>query len=180
MGISQQMYFEAIGRAGLVYSDGVNDAIDNETAGCTPDWEYLLCELKNIECAQFFFNNADYSSDDSLYFYTKMLEIAGTQYSDATIDPNAQIPGVIIVLPPSSPLILHKTETNLIDADSPNGQWYLPFLTDNGNSIDNSIVPVSVKVNGETFTFTFSTNFIPPRIYGFANNDSQVIIVTAI
>ena len=96
-----------------------------------------------------------------------------------TVNPNYQPPsGDIIVSGGFTPTIITKTQADLIDAGG--GNWYLPFLDNSDVALPSGIVPVSVVVNGVSFTFTFDGTFTPPRIYGFGNNDPQTIVITAI
>jgi hypothetical protein len=109
-----------------------------------------------------------------------------------TTNPNYQDPSGIIIVEvtevPNPTIDINKTEADLVDADPPNGLWYLPFLDESGAFLPNGSVPVSVTINGNSFTFTYSTNdpttfapFTPPRIYGFASNVApQSIIVTVV
>lgn len=97
MAVTREEYFDAIGRAGLVWSDKVLVNISKEKQGCFPSWVAVFCELKKIEIAEYFYRLEDYAeSSDSALFYSSMLSIAGTQYSDAEVDPNAQVGGIVI------------------------------------------------------------------------------------
>lgn len=99
MSVTQQQYFDAIGRAGLVWSDAVLANINLEKTGCSPKWNTLLCQMQQIESAEYFLSQADYaSSTNSALMYQKMLAIAGSQYSNAFPDPNAQTPGVTVII----------------------------------------------------------------------------------
>lgn len=118
MAVTQEQYFDAIGRAGLVFSDGVLENITLEKAGCTPCWNDLFCQLKQIECAEYFYRLGDYAvSDDSATFYRYMECIAGSQYSDATVDPNAQLLGTVIIIEGGSgralKVVMDPSSTNL-------------------------------------------------------------------
>lgn len=99
MAVTQEEYFDAIGRAGLAWSDKVLVNIGKEKQGCFPSWVAIFCELKKIEIAEYFYRLEDYAeSSDSALFYSYMLGMAGTQYSDAEVDPNAQIGGITIIV----------------------------------------------------------------------------------
>lgn len=183
MAVTQNEYFDAIGRAGLVWSDGVLANINKEKAGCQPCWEDLVCRFKQIECAEYFFRLGDYAvSDDSITFYQFMLAIAGTQYSGATPDPNVQLPGTGIVIEISGPraIDISYTEANLIDAGG--GNWYLPLIdTTTGNPLPVDYKPVLLVVNGVSFAVTYDSTFSPTRLYGFTTNAGpQIIIVTIV
>lgn len=96
-----------------------------------------------------------------------------------TVNPNYQPPsGEIIIIGGFAPTIITKTQADLVDAGG--GNWFLPFLDNSEVALPSGVIPVSVVVNGVSFTFTFDTTFTPPRIFGFGNNDVQVIVVTAI
>lgn len=109
---------------------------------------------------------------------TKYVDVAG-KYGGA-LNPNYQpVFGVgVIIIPQYSPLILTKSEADLVDAGD--GNYYLPFLDNSEVAIPSGRVPVSVTSNGVTFDFIFDETYSPPRIWGFANNLTQTIIVTVI
>ena len=182
MAVTQGEYFNAIGRAGLVFSDGVLENINAEKAGCTPCWDNALSQMKKIEGAEFFYRNGDYAvSDDSAIFYSYMLNIAGSQYSDATPDPNVQLPGVVIITESGDSAIDYEDdEADLIDAGG--GNWYLPLLDPaTGNPLPLSARPVLLTLNGDSFPPTYSSNFTPTRLYGFSDNTGpKTIIVTVV
>jgi len=173
-------YSQAILRAQLVTADAGTQLILCEQSGCTADWSEALCNYRKIRGALFCYSIGDYASDTALSFYNTMLEIAGLKYTDGvTPDPNAQVPSIIIVSPVNAPYEIRKSAVDLIDAGG--GNWYLPFLSETNVALPTGDIPVSVTLNGESFTFTFTTNFTPPRIYGFASNDApQAIIVTVV
>lgn len=107
----------------------------------------------------------------------KILLIKISPYSGSFLpyDPSVVV-GPINVIVANDVLSMHKTQANLIDSDPPNGNWYLPFLSDSGTPFPNGYVPTYISVNGTTMTgwiYEATSN----RIYGFANNDSQTIEV---
>lgn len=68
----------------------------------------------------------------------------------------------------ASVITFNFTQSDLVlDGD---GAYYLPI------SIGNKTI-LSVYVNGVQISATLDTNFTPNRLYGFANNDTQSIIV---
>lgn len=182
MAVTQQTYFDAIGRAGLVFADGILANINLEKSGCKPCWDDALLQMRKIEGAEFFYRNEDYAvSDDSIRFYKYMLEIAGGEYSTATPDPNVQLPNTVIIGEGSDPAVNYEyDETDLIDAGG--GNWYLPLINpETEEPLLPNVRPVLLTVNGDSFYPTYSTNFNPTRLYGFASNDGpQAIIVTTI
>lgn len=97
--MTQEQYYDAIGRAGLTYADEVLRLCASEARGCAPSWLKATCWLKLIKLAQFFYLRADYTSPDAVYFYNAMLDIAGTGYSSAVPDVNAQTGNTILTLP---------------------------------------------------------------------------------
>lgn len=64
------------------------------------------------------------------------------------------------------------TDANLLQDG--NGSWYLPLVLPTGKS------PVFTNVNGVSLATTYDTTFSPARLYGFANNSTQTIIVSVI
>lgn len=71
--------------------------------------------------------------------------------------------------------VLIYSQANLQNAgtvDNPN--WYLPLTLPVGKN------PVFVTVNGISIITEFDTTFTPNRLWGFSNNDTQVIKVTII
>jgi hypothetical protein len=181
MAVTQGDYFDAIGRAGLVFSDGVLENITEERLGCTPCWDEAFSQFKQIEGAEFFYRNGDYAvSDDSALFYSYMLNIAGSQYSTATPDPNAQLPGNIIIIDGSAVATdLYYDQSYLIDAGG--GNWYLPLVDSISGSVPTGAKPILVTLNGDSFTPTYSENFTPTRLYGFSDNTGpKTITVTVV
>lgn len=116
----------------------------------------------------------------SLINKTKQFDVFG-QFG-GTVNPNYQSNGSVTIVVDGSgtytPPIYYYSQADLIDADPPNGNWYLEFVDENGDPIYNE-VPVSVISNGASFSFTFDQTFNPARIYGFATNATQTIEVTA-
>lgn len=82
----------------------------------------------------------------------------------------------IVVSP--DPLLIYKTEADLIDADPPNGNWYLPYTQTDGSAVPAGVVPVFVLYNGTSMAITFDAT--ANRIYGFASDDAATIVITAI
>jgi len=74
-----------------------------------------------------------------------------------------------------STITLTFTQASLVNGgtvDEPN--WYLPLtLPTNKN-------PVYVTINGVGQAMQYDKNFVPPRLWGFANNDTQTIIISVI
>lgn len=132
----------------------------------------------NLQALTYQFAIGDFTSENTTIIYDRLNYFVGVPYG-ATVDNRFQNPAIIINNePPYSPLILVRSQADLIDAGG--GNWYLPFLNDAGQAIVNGSRPVSVTSNGISFTFQFDETVSPGRIYGFANNDTQTIIVTVI
>jgi hypothetical protein len=72
----------------------------------------------------------------------------------------------------SGAITLTFTDANLLQDG--NGSWYLPFTPPPG------LRPFYVESNGVQVTTLFDDTFSPNRIYGFANNDTQIILVKII
>lgn len=149
-----------------------------QSGALSADWKPIIKATRAINCVNNQYSIGDTSSPNFLIAYACMNAFVG-QYAGGPIDPNAQNPGVTIEISGSAPFLLNKTEANLL-FDTPTQQWYLPYLNNNNAPITTGQVPVSVIDNGASFTFTFDETFSPPRIYGFAGNDTQIITVTCV
>lgn len=79
----------------------------------------------------------------------------------------------------TSALTIVRDQDDLI-ADL-NDNYYLDYLDDNGNEFDPDLVPVFLRINGVSNPgIVLDQTFDPPRIYGFANNDTQTIKITIV
>jgi hypothetical protein len=110
---------------------------------------------------------------------TKTIDVFGAY--GGSLNPNYQAPNVIIdiTLPELATFDLYKTDVNLLDAGG--GNWYLPFLNEDGSALPSTYKPVLVTDNGVSFGYTFDGSVTPPRIYGFGNNSpTQNIVVTVV
>lgn len=162
--------------ANLVNANGVTLS----SGGLTVQWGYIKTVQRAINCVQRQYNLGDYVSDQFIIAYNKLLNFVGID-TGGTINPNAQGGGTIINAPVSDGTFdLDYDETFLIDADPPNGQWYLPLINpENSAILPSNYKPILLTINGVSFTPTYEINFTPSRLYGFASNDSpQTIIVT--
>lgn len=180
---TQNQYSQAVLKAQLVSANYGNSLVLAEMGGCMVEWGIALCQYQQIQGALYFLSIGDYTSDQSVYFYNAMLEIAGLNYLDGvTPDPNAQLPGGIVIVNPSgSGQDFFYTEVDLLDSGG--GNWYLPLINKAaGNTpLPGNYRPVLLTVNGTSFTPTYDTNFSPTRLYGFASNiGPQVIVVTIV
>lgn len=142
----------------------------------------------NIQALLDLFNIGDYTSAAATTIYDRLNGFVGVP-AGATIDPNFQNQGIVINVTenPLGTLILTKNQSNLI-LDVTAGQYYLPYLNNDGSSITTGQIPYSVMINGETIGFTYNvlapdgvTVYTPPRIYSFANNSPvQNITINAV
>lgn len=137
------------------------------------NWKNITKATRGINVINWKLSIGDITSPGFQSAYACLLSFIGTT-AGGTINPNAQNPGTVIDVVSPIPQPLTFTEANLVDADPPNGQWYLPWTS--------PYTPVAVSVNGVSFTFQFNQNIAngPIGIYGFSNNNSQVIIVTIV
>ena len=138
----------------------------------------LYCYIQAVK-RQYALN--DFSSPNFLIVYNCLCKMVGMDTTVNTIDPNYQGPSFIIDVesPIFAPTILNKTEADLVDAGG--GNWYLPYLDSDGNAIPGGIVPVAILSNNQSIPASgFDATTTPPRIYGFASNNSQTIIITSI
>lgn len=138
------------------------------------NWSLINKYTRAINCVSRQYKLGDISSTNFITVYNFMVNFIGNTLS-APINSNAQASGFTIAIVPT---IITKSQSNLVDAGG--GNWYLPYLDNNSNILPSGIVPYSVTTNGVSFNFTYDTTTIPSRIYGFANNLTQTIIVNAL
>lgn len=119
------------------------------------------------------YNLMDFTSDTFISVFDCLSNVVGLNGSPA-INPNYQAPNTTInVINNGSQAINYVyTEANLLDAGG--GNYYLPF------NLDAKFIPISLEINGVSTAFTFDTTVVPFRIYGFANNLTQSIVLTVI
>jgi hypothetical protein len=65
-------------------------------------------------------------------------------------------------------------QSNLLEDGTGSGNWYLPLVIGVNQN------PIFTTSNGVSLSATYDKTFSPNRLYGFANNDTQVIKVTII
>jgi len=130
------------------------------------------------------YNLQDYTSTNFLIVYDKLVTAIGVDTTVNTIDPNFQNPAFTIgITTPFAPIDIVRSGNQLLDAGG--GNWYLPFLDDNGNPFATSVIPIFITINGVELVGSTLDTTSPPappsRIYGFPNNDpTQVIVVTVL
>lgn len=148
-----------------------------------------ICDLtalkRMIRCLSFQINAGVVDADTNRLYNCLLAQLGGFNHAYA-IDPEVVIPGTNpIIVVPYQPLLLTKTQADLV-LDVVAEQYYLPYLDNSDNPITNGQIPAIVLLNGETMTFNFAVqapdlSYYPtPRIYSFANNAPQSIIVKCI
>lgn len=126
------------------------------------------------------YNMGDYISANFLVVYDCLCKLLGPNVNGATIDPNFQNPNttINIINEAGSVVTITKSQADLIDAGG--GNFYLPFLDANGDAFATGVVPILLTVNGVGIPLQPDYTFTPMRLYGFSNNDTQVIELTVI
>lgn len=115
----------------------------------------------------------------SLINKTKQFDVFG-QFGGA-VNPNYQsatVPVVINDTSGDSVAMIEKDETNLISDGF--GGYYLPFTDEDGNPFLPNVVPIQITIDGVGIAIQANYDFYPMRLYGFANNAAQTIILTVI
>lgn len=146
------------------------------------NWKPIIKGNRGVLAVQNRFSLGDTSSTAFQTAYACLTGFVGT-YAGGSIDPNAQNPGVIIDVTTEGfePLVLVKSEADLVEDGAGSGNWYLPYLNNSAGAITNGIVPVSVLTNNISIPASgYDATFTPQRIYGFSNNSTQTIIVTCV
>lgn len=146
--------------------------------GLTVNWSFIDRIHVFTQAVLRQYNLGDYVSPEFLTVYDCLVNMIGLDTTVNTIDPNFQNPEFVIgVTTPFAPIQIVRTQNNLIDAGG--GNWYLPFVDNNGNPFPSGAVPIFIEINGVQLNgYTLDTSTIPARIYGFPNNDPQTIVVT--
>ncbi len=122
---------------------------------------------------------ADYTSSTAITLYDRVTALTGIPAS-ATIDPNFQAPNTTIIIEatPDNVQSFIKSEADLIDDGF--GGYYLPFLNGDDQPFAVGVVPIQLTVDGVGLALQPNYSFDPMRLYGFANNATQTIILTVI
>lgn len=180
--LSQQQYQTVVFTAQRANAALTQTLRAQEALGRTVDWNLAACQGLKVKSGYFGLAIADYNSIPAVDIYNQLVDIGSTWMGGITIDPNAQVGGIMIdIIIPFAPLILSKTQADLIEDGVGTGNWYLPYLDNSGNPITNGIVPVSVLTNGISLPASgYDATFTPQRIYGFTGSYSQVIVITCI
>lgn len=177
---TQQQVQDKILAASLKAADMTANVLQAEENGLpNTGWSFIKQITRFITAVTREYTLGDYDSPNFLLAYDCLCKFTG-EYGGGTIDPNFNYPGIIIdvteTFTPTPPY--NKTQANLV-YDSGAGQWYLPFLDNNGNLPPQNTVPVLVTTSASegSFSFQFIDNVSPSRIYGFGSNDTQTIVV---
>jgi hypothetical protein len=145
---------------------------------CLP--KKLFCLNRLIKALKW--DIADEVLDDTTIAIYELLLIEIGTYAGAgsVVDPNVSIPGltIIVVTGPGTVVRIHKDQDDLIEDGEGTGNWYLPFLDQDDAEFGDNIIPIELTTDGVTLDIQLNNNFDPPRLYGFANNQTQSIILT--
>lgn len=147
-----------------------------QTVGAYPVGENKVDRLKNNIKALTYcvYSLNDLTSATFLSVYDCLSKIVGLG-TNPTIDPNYQNPHYTINVTAIAGGAVTYTyhETDLIDAGG--GNYYLPFNFD-----ITKFVPIELVTNGVGIPIQPDYNFTPMRLFGFANNATQTILLTII
>lgn len=165
---TQQQVINTILASQLKVANLVNDNLTTlSNGGLSVQWGYINYTQRAINAVSRQYNLQDYSSTGIILAYDTLLNLTGT-YGIGILNPNAQIPGTTILI---NSIKVSKTQANLIDAGG--GNWYLPYLDNSNQTIPSAYVPEYISINGVTLNgWTLNDSTVPPRVYGFANNDA--------
>lgn len=145
-------------------------------------WAEARLFNRNIIALGYQYQLEDYTSDQTIAIYDVLNSLIGIDTSTITIDPNYQAPNtnIIVDVPPDNVITVIKSQNDLIEDGVSSGNWYLPFLDANGQPFANGVVPIQITVNGVGIAIQINYAFTPVRLYGFANNSTQSIILSVI
>lgn len=169
-----------IGYAKQLYLQKLDAILTKMKSGCGDTKS--IQPLKRIIKALQWRLDADINDNTTSRLYACMMKIIGSFGSPYTVDPSVYQPNTTVIVLDMA-LDLPYNETDLVSDGT--GGFYLPFY-DKSKPTPYPPVPINYRPtvvinNGESFTETWSKNFIPWRLYGFGNNtDSQTIIVTIV
>lgn len=145
------------------------------------NWNASIKATRGINVINNKLSIGDIASPSFQAAYSCLTGFVGT-FAGGPIDPNAQNPGVVIDVEASGVDIISisKSQTNLIEDGVDSGNWYLPFLDGSAQPFATGVNPFSLTIDGVGIELQPNYNFSPMRLYGFANNDTQVIILKVI
>lgn len=177
---TQQQVQNKILAASLKAADMTATVLQAEENGLpNTGWSFIKQITRFITAVTRQYTLGDYDSPSFLQAYDCLCKFTG-EYGGGNIDPNFSFPGIIIdvteTFTPTPPYT--KTQANLV-YDSVAGQWYLPFLDNNGNVPPRNTVPVLVTTTASEGSFSFQVidDVTPWRIYTFPDNSTQTIVV---
>lgn len=137
--------------------------------------------IKRLITSLTFQINANLIDANTDALYACLMEATAGFTGNYQIDPSVIIPGqnITVIITPNSPFNIERSSADLIEDGEDTGNWYLPLKNDDGSNMPLSYKPTLLTLNGNSFPPTYSINYMPMRLYGFANNtDEQTIIVT--
>jgi len=146
-----------------------------EAAGACPVGEHKINQLKNNIKALTYcvYNLNDLTSATFLSVYNCLSNIVGL-HGSPVVDPHYQNPNYVINVTQTGSQAVNYTYTQADLLDAGGGNWYLPY------NLDATTIPLLLTINNVSTPFTFDESVIPSRVYGFANNLSQTIVLTVI
>ena len=100
----------------------------------------------------------------------------GDLYFQTNVGCYRKTSGVWVLAISISKKVITKNQSNLVDAGG--GNWYLPMLDGSNNPFPSGTVALKVTSNGAGVQFIPDDTNSPPRLYGFANNATQTILLT--
>jgi|SRR6185312_13866116 len=124
--------------------------------------------------------NAGVLDDRTNALYTCLLKAIAGFTGNYMPDPNVVIPGTTINITVDGAVVqaFNRTEANLLPDGI--GGYYLPFIDDSGQPFAANIKPLELTIDGVGITLQPNYDFVPMRLYGFANNVTQTITLTVI
>lgn len=140
--LTQQQYSNVVYTASRANASLVQQLRARESLGSYPNWYKATIQDLKIQSGFWSLGIADYSSEASVDIYNQLLDIGSTWSGGISFDPNAQIPGVIVV---GVAVISGYNETTIpfsTSGGSPafvlsNYQTlYAPFFGNNPNTLD--------------------------------------------
>ena len=157
------------------YLELLSDLREDLIDGCENTCQDKILCLSSAVIALQYDIDTESNTDRTTRVYNLLLGIIANYSGSYSPDPDVVIENTTITVT-SSNETLNKSQADLIDADPPNGNWYLPFLDNDGNPLPSGYTPTYVLYNGVTlpgFTYVASEN----RIYGFSSNEPANIQV---
>jgi len=117
--------------------------------------------------------NKDYTSSTTNILYTRLNGLIGIP-TTAQVNPGFQSQNIVINVTQNGSQAINHTYTQADLLDAGGGNWYLPY------NLDATTIPLLLTINNVSTAFTFDETVIPSRVYGFASNSTQTIVLTVI